>query len=146
MMRTVTRSKMTDDKIADIREWACENLTEAQAGKVCGMLSEVSREEASLRDLVVNLEKAYAAGKKARQETETTEARLRLLEEENRRLRECISDAEENYRLERHEIEELHELCTDMYKSIGSMRTSFSEFVEFGYRMKKLGIRDGKSY
>lgn len=129
---------MTDDKIARIREWACENLTDSQAGKVCGMLSEVSREEASLRDLVVNLEKAYAAGKRARQETET---RLRLLEEENRRLRECISDANENYKLERHEIEELHELCTDMYKSIGSMGTSFSEFVEFGDRMKKLGIR-----
>lgn len=39
------------DALAKARAWACENLTDSQAGKLCGMLSEVSRENAKLREL-----------------------------------------------------------------------------------------------
>lgn len=40
------------DALAKARAWACENLTDSQAGKLCGMLSEVSRENAKLWELV----------------------------------------------------------------------------------------------
>lgn len=40
----------------------------------------------------------------------------------------------------RAENAKLRELCVDMHKSIGSMQTSFSEFIAFGECMKDLGV------
>lgn len=58
------------EALADIRGWACETLDASAAGKLCGMLSEVSRhangleaENAKLKNLVCNLydDLAYAS-------------------------------------------------------------------------------------
>lgn len=50
-----------NEALADVRGWLCDNLSDEDAGKVCGMLSDVSRhvneleeENAKLRKLVVN--------------------------------------------------------------------------------------------
>jgi hypothetical protein len=47
-----------DEALADVRRWLCDNLGDGDAGKVCGMLSVVSRriaeieeENAKLREL-----------------------------------------------------------------------------------------------
>lgn len=48
------------DALAKARAWACENLTDSQAGKLCGMLSEVSRENAKLRELCKSMRCALA--------------------------------------------------------------------------------------
>lgn len=50
------------EALADVREWLCDNLSASDAGKVCGMLSAVSRyimrletENAKLRKLARGL-------------------------------------------------------------------------------------------
>lgn len=49
-----------DEALADVRRWLCDSLSDGDAGKVCGMLSVVSRriaeideENAKLRELVL---------------------------------------------------------------------------------------------
>lgn len=51
-----------DEALADVRRWLCGSLSDGDAGKVCGMLSVVSRriaeieaENAKLRELVVRM-------------------------------------------------------------------------------------------
>lgn len=51
------------EALADVRGWLCDNLSDKEAGKVCGMLSAVSREinrlgdeNAKLRDYAHALE------------------------------------------------------------------------------------------
>lgn len=46
---------------------------------------------------------------------------------------------DENARLKA-ENEKLRELIQDMHISIGSFNTTFSDFLEFGNRAKKLGV------
>ncbi len=55
-----------DEALADVRRWLCDNLSDGDAGKVCGMLSVVSRriveiedENESLRELVRLLWKPF---------------------------------------------------------------------------------------
>lgn len=52
-----------NEALADVRGWLCDNLSDGEAGKVCGMLSVVSRriseleaENAKLRELATALE------------------------------------------------------------------------------------------
>ena len=56
------------EALADVRGWLCDNLSEGDAGKVCGMLSVVSRhiteldnENAKLREIVRDMRKAFFA-------------------------------------------------------------------------------------
>lgn len=39
-----------EESLADVRRWLCDNLSEGDAGKVCGMLSSVSRRIGELED------------------------------------------------------------------------------------------------
>lgn len=55
------------EALADVRGWLCDNLSDEDAGKVCGMLSDVSRhvneleeENARLRKLVVDYDDILA--------------------------------------------------------------------------------------
>ena len=43
------------EALADVRGWLCDNLNDKEAGKVCGMLSTVSREISRLEDENVKL-------------------------------------------------------------------------------------------
>jgi len=50
------------EALADIRRWACETLDASDAGRLCGMLSEVSRhangledENEKLRELILDM-------------------------------------------------------------------------------------------
>lgn len=47
----------TSEALADVRRWLCENLSAGDAGKVCGMLSVVSRHIATLEAENVKLRK-----------------------------------------------------------------------------------------
>ena len=64
MRNRESMSKMSDANmaLAEVRSWLCDNLGSGDAGKVCGMLSVVSRrinelevENAKLRNLVVRM-------------------------------------------------------------------------------------------
>ena len=72
------------EALADVRGWLCDNLSESDAGKVCGMLSVVSRHIAELED-------------------------------ENARLRSCLSDDAENARQIMGENAKLRELVRHLY-------------------------------
>lgn len=39
-----------DEALADVRRWLCDNLGDGDAGKVCGMLSVVSRRIAEIEE------------------------------------------------------------------------------------------------
>ena len=45
------------EALADVRGWLCDNLSEGDAGKVCGMLSVVSRHIVALEDENAKLQK-----------------------------------------------------------------------------------------
>ena len=47
-----------NEALADVRGWLCDNLSEGDAGKVCGMLSVVSRHIVALEDENAKLKKA----------------------------------------------------------------------------------------
>lgn len=56
-----------NEALVDVRRWLCDNLSDGDAGKVCGMLSVVSRriagieeENARLRELVREMWGGYA--------------------------------------------------------------------------------------
>ena len=72
------------EALTDVRGWLCDNLSEGDAGKICGMLSVVSRH-------------------------------IVALEDENERLRSCLSDDAENARQIMGENAKLRELCKDIW-------------------------------
>ena len=45
------------EALADVRGWLCDNLSEGDAGKICGMLSVVSRYIVELEDENAKLQK-----------------------------------------------------------------------------------------
>jgi hypothetical protein len=45
------------EALAEVRGWLCDNLSEGDAGKICGMLSVVSRHIAELEDENAKLRK-----------------------------------------------------------------------------------------
>ena len=47
------------EALADVRGWLCDNLSEGDAGKVCGMLSVVSRHIAELEEENAKMRKLF---------------------------------------------------------------------------------------
>lgn len=76
------------EALADVRGWLCDNLSKGDAGKVCGMLSVVSRHIVELED-------------------------------ENARIRSCLSNDADNARQIIEENFKMRELCTDMHAWMG---------------------------
>jgi hypothetical protein len=44
-----------NESLATVRAWACDNLSESQAGELCGLLSDVSSTGNQLQQLVVDM-------------------------------------------------------------------------------------------
>lgn len=49
-----------DEALADVRRWLCDNLSDGDAGKVCGMLSVVSRRIAEIEEENAKLRESRA--------------------------------------------------------------------------------------
>ena len=95
------------EALADVREWLCDNMSEGDAGKVCGMLSVVSRHIVELED-------------------------------ENARLRSCLSDDVENAKQIMGENAKLRECLQDFADAI-------KNGVDSGWmleRIRELGIKE----
>ena len=61
-----------DEALADVRRWLCDSLSDGDAGKVCGMLSVVSRRIAEIEEGNAKLREKLADAPKC----ETCEAML----------------------------------------------------------------------
>ena len=80
--------------LADVRGWLCDNLSSGDAGKVCGMLSSVSRrineleaENAKLREQVTRLQDDWES---ERDYADQMEAKEKQAVGENAKLRELV--------------------------------------------------------
>lgn len=82
--------------LAEVRAWLCDNLSSCDAGKVCGMLSVVSRhineiesENAKLREQVLQLQLDWEG---ERDYADQMEAKEKQAVGENAKLRELCKD------------------------------------------------------
>ena len=73
--------------LKDVRWWLCDNLSDGDAGKVCGMLSVVSRHIAELEDENARLRSCLIDDAENARQIMGENAKLR---EENAKLRELV--------------------------------------------------------
>ena len=107
-----------DEALADVRRWLCDNLSDGEAGKACGMLSVVSRhvneleeENDKLREQVMRLQSEWESERDYADQMEAKEKRAIA---ENDKLREAC--AELLRMAEHHDNEWLH--WPEMYEEL----------------------------
>lgn len=92
------------EALADVRGWLCDNLSEGDAGKVCSMLSVVSRHITELKDenakldrrrrsLHADVERLGGIIHRQREELSTMQYAIECRNDENAKLRKAAGDA-----------------------------------------------------
>ena len=148
------------EALADVHGWLCDNLSAGDAGKICGMLSVVSRHIVALEDENAKLDRRRRSlhadvgrlgGIIHRQRKELSMMQHVIecrndenaeIQEENARLRSCLSDDAENARQIMGENAELRECLQDFADAI---KNDDGFGVDRGWmleRIRELGIKE----
>lgn len=110
------------EALADVRGWLCDNLSEGDAGKVCGMLSVVSRHISAIERENAELRQERDLYRELFHLTTQPDTYMQVrdenakLQDENARLRSCLSDDAENARQIMGENTKLRELIQKIWK------------------------------